>query len=68
MPGSQTKAKQVRREFVNHIFHYKIDQKRFMEASIPVVEYILKHKELLTKPLLSLLHKIMWIVHGLLSN
>jgi hypothetical protein len=44
------KTKQVRREFVNHIFHYEIDQKRFMEASIPVVEYILQHKDLLTKP------------------
>ena len=44
------KTKQVRREFVNHIFHYEIDQKRFMEASIPLVDDISQHKELLTKP------------------
>jgi hypothetical protein len=39
-----------RRQFVNHIFHYEIDQKRFMEATILVVEFIIQHKDLLTKP------------------
>ena len=64
----ELKTKQARREFVNHIFHYEIDQKRVMEASILVVEYILQHKNSSRSLLLSLLHKIMWIVHGPLSQ
>ena len=32
-----------------HIYHSDIDSKRFMEASIPVVGYILQNKELFTK-------------------
>jgi hypothetical protein len=33
----------------NHIFDVRIDRKRFMEAAIPVVKYILQNKQLFTK-------------------
>ena len=37
-----------------HIYHWEIDRKRFMEASIPVVGYFLQKKELFKKPFIAI--------------
>jgi hypothetical protein len=42
------------RPLIGHIFHFDIDPKRFMNASIPVVEYILRNKDLFTKPFIAM--------------
>jgi hypothetical protein len=41
--------KEKNKVVAKHIYHSDIDSKRFMEASLPVVEYILQNKELFTK-------------------
>jgi hypothetical protein len=37
------------------IFHPKIDLKRFMDASIPVMQYIMEHEDLFEKPYIAFL-------------
>ena len=42
------------KEVAKHIYHWEIDQKRFMEASIPVTGYSLQSKELFKKPFIAI--------------
>ncbi len=38
----------------SHVFHPEIDYKRFMDVSIPVVNYIMENKELFKKPYIAI--------------
>ena len=50
--AKRTKAEN--RDLSKHIFHFNIDTKRFMKASVPVVEYILQNKALFAKPFIAM--------------
>jgi hypothetical protein len=53
-PEMKKRSKAEKRDLAKHIFHFDIDSKRFMEASIPVVEYILQNKALFAKPFIAM--------------
>ena len=46
--------RQRNKEVARHIYHSDIDAKRFMEASVSVVGYILQNKELFKKPFIAI--------------